>query len=94
MNTLLLLMAEYETAQIPLDRCSHLFGMTPAEAAKRACRHALPVPVYRVGSQKSPWIVDATQLADYLDKQKAKAADEWRRINSQLAVSLLDRRSL
>lgn len=82
MNTLFLLMAEYGTAQIPLGRCAQLFGMTPEEAAKRAGRAALPVPAFRVGSQKSPWLVDATRLAAYLDECKAQAAADWRRINA------------
>ncbi|HEV2538364.1 MAG TPA: pyocin activator PrtN family protein [Frateuria sp.] len=82
MNTLFLLMAEYGTAQIPLGRCAQLFGMTPEEAAKRAGRAALPVPAFRVGSQKSPWLVDATRLAAYLDERKAQAATDWHRINA------------
>ena len=90
MRTLLLLMAEYGTAQIPLEKCANLFGLTPSEAAKRALRAALPVPVFRLASQKSPWLVDASALADYLDQQKAAAEEEWRRVRgavSHLAFS-------
>lgn len=86
MNTLFLLMAEYGTAQIPLVRCARMFGMTPEEAAKRAGRAALPIPAYRVGSQKSPWLVDATLLAAFLDERKEQAADDWRRVNSAGAI--------
>lgn len=79
---LFLLMAEFETAQVPLDKCASLFGLTPDEAAKRAARAALPIPAYRAGSQKSPWLVDVEDLAGYLNVQKAKASHEWRKANA------------
>lgn len=86
MNTTFALLAEYGTAQIPLDRCCALFGLDPPEAARRAGRQALPVPVYRLGSQKSPWIVDVAALAHYLDTAKARAAAEWQRIHRDVAA--------
>ncbi|WP_423385094.1 pyocin activator PrtN family protein [Dyella marensis] len=80
MNTLFSLLAQYETAQIPLDRCCHLFGLKPDEAAKRAGRHALPIPAFRIGTQKSPWLVDAKTLADHLDRFRDEARVEWSKI--------------
>lgn len=73
-------MAEFSTANIPLENVCHLFGLGNDEAAKRASRHQLPVPAYRAGTRKSPWIVDAHELASYLDSLKNQAADEWRRV--------------
>lgn len=75
-----LLMAEFETAQVPLDKCAYLFGMTSDEASKRAARSVLPVTAYRAGSQKSPWLVDVEDLAAYLRAQKAKAHTERRKV--------------
>lgn len=75
-----LLMAEFETAQVPLDKCAYLFGMTPDEASKRAARAVLPVTAYRAGSQKSPWLVDVEDLAAYLRAQKAKADSDRSRV--------------
>lgn len=83
MNTLFSLMAQYETTQIPLDRCCHLFGLRPEEAAKRAGRHALPVPAFRVGTQKSPWLIDASLLARHLDKLRDRAQDEWSKMQAR-----------
>ena len=77
---LFLLMAEFETAQVPLDKCAYLFGMTPDEASKRAARAVLPVTAYRAGSQKSPWLVDVEDLAAYLRMQKAKASVERKKV--------------
>lgn len=88
MNTLFSLMAQYETTQIPLDRCCHLFGLKPEEAAKRAGRHALPVPAFRVGTQKSPWLIDARTLADHLDAVRDHAMSEWGRMRN-IATSTL-----
>ncbi|WP_426281661.1 pyocin activator PrtN family protein [Lysobacter soli] len=85
MKTLFMLMAEYGTGQIPLERCAALFGLTPPEAAKRAARAALPVPAFRLASQKSPWLVDASALADFLDKQRERAEEEWRRVRADVA---------
>jgi hypothetical protein len=82
MNTFFALMAEYGTGHIPLEKCSHIFGLAPEEAAKRANRQTLPVPAFRAGTQKSPWLVDATTLATYLDALKVEAAQDWRKIRS------------
>jgi hypothetical protein len=82
MNTFFSLLAEYGTGHIPLDKCAHIFGLAPEEAAKRANRQALPVPAFRAGSQKSPWLVDATALASFLDQLKIDADRDWRRIRN------------
>jgi Pyocin activator protein PrtN len=89
MNTFFALMAEYGTGQIPLERCAHLFGLEPVEAARRAGRQSLPVPTFRAGSQKSPWLVDAGKLASYLDELKTQAARDWHRINRDSATKVL-----
>jgi hypothetical protein len=81
MNTLLMLMAEYGTGQIPLAKCAHLFGLGSDEAAKRAGRQSLPVPAFRAGTQKSPWMIDAARLASYLDEQKMRAESDWKKLH-------------
>lgn len=82
MNTYFALLAEYGTGQIPLDRCAGKFGLSPDEAAKRAGRQSLPVPVFRAGSQKAPWLVDASDLARYLDACRDRAEADWRKVNA------------
>lgn len=77
MNTFFALMAEYGTAQIPVEKCAALFGLSPKKAEEYAGRQQLPVPAFRLGSQKSPWLVDAARLADHLDRAKAQAEKEW-----------------
>ncbi len=80
--TLFLVLAEYGTAQIPVERCAHQFGMTPNQAKDAAKRQVLPVPAYRLGSQKSPWVVDATALASHIRLKREMAEVEWRRIHA------------
>ncbi|KAA2285462.1 pyocin activator PrtN family protein [Arenimonas fontis] len=80
--TLFLVLAEYGTAQIPVERCASHFGMTPQEAKAAARRQALPVPCYRLGSQKSPWVVDAASLANHIRSKREAAEAEWKRIHA------------
>lgn len=62
------LLAEFGAAEIPLDAVApKYFGLNPAKAKARANLQQLPVPVYRAGSQKSPWLVSAAELAKWLD---------------------------
>lgn len=82
MNTLFALLAQYGTAQIPLTKCSDLFGLEPEQAKKAAASHGLPVPAFKLGSYKSPWLVDAASLASYMDKRKAQAESEWKKVQS------------
>lgn len=79
-STVFLLLAEFGTGHIPLDRCCHHFGLKPEEASKRATRQALPVPVFRLGSQKSPWLVAADVLAAYIDGQRDEATRQWQKL--------------
>jgi hypothetical protein len=76
MNTVFLLLAQYDTAQIPLERCCDLFGLSPEQAARNATRQALPVPAYK-GKGKAPWLVDVRDLAAWLDERRSEARKEW-----------------
>src|SRR5205085_808375 len=80
-RTLFLLLAEFGTGQVPVERCCGHFGLSPAEAKAAASRQNLPVPVFRLGSQKSPWLVSLEALASYIDAKRAAAEDEWRRVH-------------
>lgn len=77
-----MLLAEFGTGQIPVERCCHHFGMSPAEAKRAAALQKLPVPAFRLGSQKSPWLVSTEKLAEFIDSRLRAADAEWRRINA------------
>ena len=69
------LLAEYGEANIPLARVApKYFGLSYEEARRRAPAKALPCPVFRLGGQKSPWLVSAADLAQLIDSRREKAA--------------------
>lgn len=76
MNTVFLLMAEYETSQIPLEIVAEKFlGIGPAKAKEAARHHRLPFPTYRAGSQKGVQFVHVDDLAKYIDEERKKGQE-------------------
>lgn len=68
------LLAEFGEANIPLARVApKYFGLSYDEARRRAPSKQLPCRVFRLGGQKSPWLVSATDLAELIDKQRERA---------------------
>lgn len=84
MNTVFLLMAEFNTPTIPLSQIAEKYlGMTIATANKKANCGELAIPSFRLDQgQKAPRIVHIQDLADYIDKQREIAKDELKEINS------------
>ena len=83
MKTVFLLMAEFETPNIPLeDIRERYFGLSKAEASKKAKQHELPVPAFRMGGQRSPWFVHVEELAKYIDELNAKQREIWKKMNA------------
>ncbi len=83
MNTVFLLMAEFETSQIPLAVVAKKFlNMTESYADKKANLGELPFPVYRdTTSQKSIRMVHVIDLAEWIDKERCSAKSEFNKIN-------------
>ena len=80
MKTVFLLMAEFETATIPLVTVAERYlQMSERKAKSLACTQGLPFPVLRGSdSQKSGWFVHVEDLAQYLEAQREKAQSQWR----------------
>ncbi|EMG6786137.1 pyocin activator PrtN family protein [Vibrio cholerae] len=75
MNTAFLLMAEYESAVVPLSQISQkYFGLAPQTAKFRANAGKLPVPVFRA-SQKAKYLVSIQDLAEYIDRMREGARE-------------------
>jgi hypothetical protein len=71
------LLAEFGAANIPLDRVApKYFGLSPAEAKRRAASKQLPCRVFRLGGQKSPWLVSVVDLAELIDQRMVQAKQE------------------
>ena len=71
------LLAEFGESEIPLERvCEKYFGLSTPKAKRRACLQQLPIPAYRAGSQKSPWLISAIDLANHIDEKRLIAAPD------------------
>jgi hypothetical protein len=81
-STYFALLAEFGTAQIPLESVAPKFLDIDVQTAKnKAAKHQLPFPCVRIGNQKSPWFVDAGILAAYIDQKTDEAKQTWRKVN-------------
>lgn len=79
-STYFALLAEFGTAEIELAKvAARFFGLDEPEAKRRAARNRLPVPAHRLAGQKSPWLVNASDLAALIDRHREEAAEEWQR---------------
>lgn len=77
MNTVFLLLAEYETSQIPLSVVAEKFlSISPSWADKKANLGELPFPTYR-DNQKSGRLVHIVDLAEWIDKKREIARQEF-----------------
>jgi hypothetical protein len=77
------LLAEFGAAEIPLEECCEkYFSLSVPQAKRKAMQQKLPVKVYRGDhSQKAGWLIDAKDLAEWLDSLKAKADKDHAAIN-------------
>ncbi|WP_187650766.1 pyocin activator PrtN family protein [Xenorhabdus indica] len=85
MNTAFLLLAEFETSQIPLSSIAERYlSMSPGTAERKANEGKLNIPTYKLtDSQKSPRIVHVNDLAAYIDKQRELAEKEVERMRAK-----------
>ena len=77
-------MAEFGSAQIPLDdMCKKYFNLSSAVAKREAAKQSLPIPVLKLRSgQKSQYFIKAELLAEYIDRQTQIAEQEWQAVNT------------
>lgn len=81
MNTLFLVMAEFESAEIKLCQvCESHFGMKIAQARRKASTHDLPVPFYKK-TGKSDYYCRAIDWAEYIDGRAHDARQQWAKMN-------------
>lgn len=82
MKTLFLLMAEYNSVSVELNKCyKHLGYNTPENAQRAASDYSLPVPWYRaLDSQRSPRMVMLEDLANFIDEKVNFARQEYQAI--------------
>ena len=77
MSTIKAIIAEYGTAEIPLERiCERYMGMGIEVAKERAAAAKLPCPAYKT-APKAPWHVRASDLAALIDTRAEQARERW-----------------
>ena len=82
-STYFALLAEFGTAQIPLESIAPKFLDIDIQTAKnKAAKQQLPFPCVRIGGQKSRWFVDAGTLAEYIDQKSNEAKKTWKNMNN------------
>lgn len=84
MNTAFILMAQYQTAIIPLDRvCKDYFQhLTPTKFAQKLAAGDIDIPVFRAdpNSQKTAKGIAVVDLAAWIDRNIAAARKECRQL--------------
>jgi len=84
MNTVFLLMAEFESPVLPLEEVApKYFGISSLTTAKRmAAANEFPVAFFRVtSSNKCPWHCHIQDLADLIDSSRQQAKDEYKKFH-------------
>ncbi|WP_122604275.1 pyocin activator PrtN family protein [Pseudomonas viridiflava] len=87
MKTLLLLMAQYEgQAVIPVDRvCVDYMNLTVEKFKRKRLDGEIDIPLIRLGAntQKAALGIHIQDLADYIDRQRAKALKEQEQLRAR-----------
>jgi hypothetical protein len=77
-STYFALIAEFGAGHVPVTELGKkYFGYDEKKAKVEAARNNYPFPVFRVGGQKSTWMADLKEVAEYLDRVKEKAKKEF-----------------
>lgn len=85
MNTVFLLMAEFESPVLNIDDVApKYFNMSDPRTYKQAAvNNQLPIAFFRASkSQKATWLCHIQDLANLIDTQRQAANDEFERSNS------------
>jgi len=86
-NTVLLLMAEFESPTLLLeDVAPKYFGLNDLSMAKRrAAANELPIAFFRanIKSQKCPWVCHVEDLANLIDSRRKEAIEEFVKCNKK-----------
>ena len=82
----LMLPSLYPEGVIPLlDVAEAFFGLSVEQAKLKATARELPLPTFKLGSQKSPWVISVDDFIALIDTRNADARDTWHRINKAAA---------
>lgn len=83
MKTITMLFARFETAAVGLeDVAQEYFGLSPEQAKRQAGRGELPVPAFRMGKAKAPWLIHLEDLAKHIDQAREQAKTDHQKLHA------------
>ena len=65
-----------------LSEVAQLFGLSPEKAKERAATQELPIPAFRLGSQKSPWLVLESDLENLIEQKAREFTKDFNDVNA------------
>ena len=80
-KTLFLLMYQFESVEIPLEKICDEFGMSITQAKRKASAQDLPIPFYKKNA-KGGYFCSAEVYANYLDSLAAAALSEHNKMHN------------
>lgn len=84
MNMTFALLACYQKPAVPLkDVCQEYLGLQPKTAEQKAKAGTLPFPTFKIrDSERSPTMVNVTDLGAYLQSRYEQGRTEWQSVNN------------
>lgn len=83
-DTSFLLAMRYRKPVILLEEAikDYLPHLELASAKRQASACKLPFPAFRPSGVKSQWMVNVSDIASWLDEERAKAANDWQKMRA------------
>ncbi|QZO12621.1 pyocin activator PrtN family protein [Pseudoalteromonas piscicida] len=83
MNMYFALLARYQSPVVSLkDVSKEFFGIMPKTAEQDAKCGKLPIPTFKArDSERSPTLVNISDLAEYLEKRYEAGRNQWQQVN-------------
>ena len=81
MNTLYLLLAEYETIHVKAEQVAEKYlGIDRKTTMSKAAKGQLPFPTFKEKSERAPLLVDLRDVAEWLDSLRLTQSIDWRKV--------------
>lgn len=78
MNTLEKLLEKHGGPVVHLEEIAQEYlGLGPRKAAVLAAQGELPLPAFKLGTRKSPWLVNIEDLARLIRERSKEARESW-----------------
>jgi len=83
MNTVFMLLAQYEHPRLTIEQLAELMDITPETVRNQIYAARFPIPTYKDGGKT---FADIRDVAKHLDEQRKGAADRYRQLQEKLSA--------